>query len=227
MFIFLYYRIGGLFLSTSNLHNVISVRQITDLSYVLRFDKNDFDFLPGQYLSLGIDGDYNMREYSLYSPKYAPYLEILVKEMKDGYLSPRLKKLKEGDKVHVEGPFGYFTLKDKDSDKHYYFIASGTGIAPFHSITLSYPNIKYSLFHGIRYGNESYDREDYTDYLNFTSGDNSGFFAGRITEYIKNANFNSNSYFYLCGNCDMIYSVFDILIDKGVDSEMIFTEVYF
>jgi ferredoxin--NADP+ reductase/benzoate/toluate 1,2-dioxygenase reductase subunit len=32
---------------------------------------------------------------------------------------------------------------------------------------------------------------------------------------------------YLCGNCDMIHDVFDILEKQGVNSDNVFTEVYF
>jgi ferredoxin--NADP+ reductase/benzoate/toluate 1,2-dioxygenase reductase subunit len=36
-----------------------------------------------------------------------------------------------------------------------------------------------------------------------------------------------NSLFYLCGNCDMIYEVYDIISEAGIEPNQIFAEVYF
>ncbi|NJM14595.1 MAG: hypothetical protein HC896_03735 [Bacteroidales bacterium] len=41
------------------------------------------------------------------------------------------------------------------------FLATGTGISPFHSIVNSLPGLNYKLLHGVRYINEGYDKADY------------------------------------------------------------------
>ena len=53
------------------------------------------------------------------------------------------------------------------------------------------------------------------------------YFQGRVTEYIKNKEFDSESIFYLCGNFDMIYDVQNLLKNKGFHPNSIFSEVYF
>ena len=59
------------------------------------------------------------------------------------------------------GPFGFFSLDEDYATKKYLFVATGTGIAPFHSIALSHPGLDYKIVHGIRYGAEAYERNAY------------------------------------------------------------------
>ncbi|MGI6756413.1 MAG: hypothetical protein ACOX32_00640 [Bacteroidaceae bacterium] len=54
-----------------------------------------------------------------------------------------------------------------------------------------------------------------------------GDFKGRVTDYLRQNPVNPDTLCYLCGNCDMIHEVFDILEEQGVKSDNIFTEVYF
>jgi ferredoxin-NADP reductase len=175
-------------------------------------------------------GDYQNREYSIYSSEENKNLEILVKEVEGGYFSPKLKHLKPGDLVEVHGPFGKFNLDTKKQHTHkHVFIASGTGIAPFHSMIKSYPNIDYQLIHGVRYASEGYEKAEYENnrYALCTSRDNRSDFKGRLTEYLKQTNFEKNTCFYLCGNSDMIFDSMEILKEKGFDREDVNVEVYF
>jgi ferredoxin-NADP reductase len=153
-----------------------------------------------------------------------------VKEVEGGYFSPKLKHLKIGEFVEVHGPFGKFGLEEKKRDSHQHvFIASGTGIAPFHSMVKSYPSLNYKVIHGVRFANEAYELEAY-DRSRFTicaSRDKNGDFNGRLTEYLKTAEFEKNTCFYLCGNSDMIFDAMEILKDKGFDRESVTVEVYF
>lgn len=144
------------------LYRVQEVRHLTESAYVLRFDKHGLAFTPGQHISLGLPGDNQMREYSVYSPNNVDYLETLVKEVENGDVSRKLKKLKPGDILKVEGPFGFFGLEtDNLQSQKSLFIASGTGIAPFHSMVKSHEGLDYTILHGIRYASESYERNDY------------------------------------------------------------------
>jgi len=60
------------------LHKIQSIKNLTDSTYIIRLDKNNFDFRSGQYLSLGLPDEVNMREYSIYSGTADPYLEVLI-----------------------------------------------------------------------------------------------------------------------------------------------------
>ncbi len=87
----------------------------------------------------------------------------------------------------------------------------------------------YALIHGIRYVNEAYEIEDYerARVTLCTSRDEKGDFNGRLTEYLKQTDFEKNSSFYLCGNSDMIFDAMEILKAKGFDRESVTVEVYF
>lgn len=207
-----------------------SIRQLTKETFSLRLPKARFKFRAGQHISLGIKGDYQSREYSIYSSENDANLEVLVKEVENGYFTPKLHKLKAGDIVEVHGPFGNFGLKPEDAATgKYVFIASGTGIAPFRSMVRTYPTLDYQLFHGVRYSVEAYDRQEYAPerYVLCTSRDPKGTYQGRVTGYLQGCTFAPETQFYLCGNSDMIFDALDILKEKGFEREHIHCEVYF
>jgi ferredoxin/flavodoxin---NADP+ reductase len=213
-----------------NFFNVINIRHLTKSAYVVRMTRNGLPFKAGQNLNLGLAGDTEKRDYSIYSSTQDEFLEILVKEVKDGLVSKQLKKLKPGDRLEVDGPFGFFTLKEEYlNEKKFLFIASGSGIAPFHSITKSTPGIDYTLLHGIRYREEAYEKQDYPEgrYISCVSKEKGGHFRGRVTDYIRQHPVDHDTICYLCGNVNMIYDVFDILKEQGVPSENLHAEVYF
>lgn len=214
----------------TNYYKVLDLRQLTENTFVLSMPKSRFKYIAGQHVSVSIMGDYQSREYSIYSAEESENLEILVKEVDGGYFSPKLKHLKVGEFVEVHGPFGKFWLDEKKRDTHkHVFIASGTGIAPFHSMVKSNKDLNYELIHGIRFLEEAYEVEHY-DRKNVTlctSRDEKGDFNGRLTEYLKQTDFEKNTCFYLCGNSDMIFDAMEILKSKGFDRESVTVEVYF
>ena len=211
-------------------YKVDEIRHLTKETFSLKLPKARFKFKAGQHISLGIHGDYQSREYSIYSSENDQNLEVLVKEVDHGYFTPKLRKLKVGDLVEVHGPFGNFGMETAAARTgKFVFIASGTGIAPFRSIVRTYPEIDYTLIHGVRYVNESYDRHEYGSdrYVLCTSRDPQGTYHGRLTGYLINCTFNPETHFYLCGNSDMIFDALEILKEKGFEREHIHCEVYF
>lgn len=214
----------------TTLSKLLDIRNLTDSAYVLRFERNGMEFQAGQYLTLGHKDDVDVREYSIYSTEQEPFLEVLIKEVEEGKLSKQLKNIKVGDELKVDGPFGFFTLsKQAIEHRRFLFVASGTGISPFHSMIGSYPNLNYKLLHGVRYGNEAYEKAHYhKDKITVcTSRDSHGDNHGRVTEYLKKYPVDRDTHVYLCGNCNMIYDVYDILSDQNFPSDNIHAEVYF
>jgi ferredoxin--NADP+ reductase len=212
------------------LFNVQGVRLLTNSTYILRMDRKEIIFKAGQNLNLGLAGDAEKRDYSIYSAEGDDYLEILVKEVDDGLVSKKLKKLKPGDKLEVDGPFGFFTIKEEDILKQkFLFIASGTGIAPFHSMVRSYPGLNYTLLHGVRKRKETYEKDQYPTgrYISCVSKDKKGDLHGRVTDYLRQNPVSHDTLCYLCGNVNMIYDAFDILKEQGVPSGNLHAEVYF
>ncbi|MBN2347384.1 MAG: hypothetical protein JXJ22_01020 [Bacteroidales bacterium] len=222
--------LDSLSLTMDTVYKIHSVRNLTDTTYILRFDRNNMQFEAGQHITLGVQGDNQTREYSIYSTEKDPFLEVLIKEVDHGMVSKRLKKLSKGDVLNVDGPFGFFTIGSFPAPgKKYLFIATGTGIAPFHSIAGSHNSLDYRILHGVRYSEEAYEKEFFPNnrYILCTSRDSTGDFTGRVTDYVRKNPVDSDTLVYLCGNCDMIYEVYDVLISQGLRSDKIRTEVYF
>lgn len=219
--------------STHTHPRVHTIRDLSDSAYVLRFDRRGMAFEPGQYVSVGPRGDINMREYSIYSPADADYLEILVKEVDAGYVSRRLRSLAPGDEIEVDGPFGFFVIDEAQRQRdEFLFIATGTGISPFHCFATSYPDLRYRLIHGVRTASERYEHASFsasrvTSCLSRDPIGEKGVVAGRVTDYLRENPVDPGTLCYLCGNCDMIYEAFDILKGHGVPPEQLYAEVYF
>jgi ferredoxin/flavodoxin---NADP+ reductase len=227
---------------------VHSVRHLTESAYVLRFDRRGMIFEPGQYVSVGVRGDINMREYSIYSGTEDEYLEILVKEVDQGRVSRQLKRLLPGDEIEAGGPFGFFVIDPEvRRSGRVLFVATGTGISPFHCFARSCGSLDYRLLHGVRTLNERYDyatfdpnrvttcvsRERIQDRRHPSSVPEGAPltaalpFHGRVTDFLRANPVDPDTRCYLCGNCDMIYESFDILKGHGVPPEQLFAEVYF
>lgn len=205
------------------------IRDLTPTTYIMRFNRNEMKFKAGQHITLGLPGSNQLREYSIYSTENEHFLEVLIKEVDKGMVSKSLHRCKPGDYLNVEGPFGFFTLDEDEINKKYLFVATGTGIAPFHSMAGSYPHLNYTLLHGVRTSDEAYEQDFYSNdrYILCTSRENTGRFQGRVTDYIRKNPVGSETIVYLCGNVEMIYEVYDILVNQHFSVDQIKTEVYF
>jgi len=207
---------------------VLSVRNLTDSTAVIRFERQGLEFEPGQYIRGGVEGDPEIRDYSIYSGETSDYLEVLVRRVEDGLVSKQLCDLKESEEVSVGGPYGHFKLIHQIRGNPLLFVATGTGISPFHSFISSFEELNYRLVHGTSYLNEAYDAGHYGENLTHcVSREGGAAYRGRVTDYLSALEFSSDTNAFLCGNCDMIYEVFDLLQDKGLPTAQIHTEVYF
>ncbi len=215
---------------STSVHILEQIRFLTESTFILRFNRCDMQFRAGQRIIVGLKGDLDQREYSIYSGEKDDYLEILVREVKVGKVSSKLKQCAPGQLLQVNGPFGSFGIEtyDRVSGK-LVFIATGTGISPFHSFVRSYPEINYTLLHGVRISKEAYERSEYEDerYILCTSKEITGGRKGRVTSILTKYKVTPDMLFYLCGNGNMIYEVYHILRDKGIPDENIFSEIYF
>jgi ferredoxin/flavodoxin---NADP+ reductase len=210
-------------------HQVLDIINLTESIYILRFERNGLSFIPGQNITLSLIDENDSRPYSIFSGIQSDYLEVLIKEVENGNLSKKFRKLAIGTPLLVSAPYGGFTIEQlHQGAEHFYFIATGTGISPFHSIINSYNNLNFTLIHGIRF-----EQEQFKEYINsekyvscITQGFN-GNFNGRVTSYIKQSEIQTGSYFFICGSYDMIDDVYAVLENKGVLRNNIVTEGYF
>ena len=208
---------------------VIENVRLSEKTYRLRTDRPATPIKAGQCFSVGTRDLAINREYSMYSGADDPFVDFLIREVEDGVVSPRLGKCKTGDLVEIGGPYGEFCLKPEDvSGKDFVFLASGTGIAPFHSFVRSYPNLKYRVFHGIRFDDEQYESSDYRpdSYTACVSRPQSGV-GKRVPDRLRNEELDPNALYYLCGNRSMIIDTVAVLREKGVPGGSIYMETFF
>ena len=208
---------------------VIENVRLSEKTYRLRTDRPTTPIKAGQCFSVGTRDLAINREYSMYSAADDPFVDFLIREVEDGVVSPRLGRCKTGDFVEIGGPYGEFCLKPEDVAKRdFVFLASGTGIAPFHSFVRSYPNLRYKVFHGIRFDDEQYESSDYRpgSYVACVSRPSSGL-AERVPDRLRNEELDPNSLYYLCGNRSMIIDTVAVLREKGVPGGSIYMETFF
>ncbi len=117
----------------------------------------------------------------------------------------------------------------EDTSRRYLFIATGVGIAPFHGFVRSHPDLDYRLIHGVRFRRERYEHDHYAPgrYLSCLSREDGGDFQGRVTAYLRQAELPPGVICYICGNSAMVWETFEILRERGVDGDRLFTEVFF
>ncbi len=121
---------------------VSEIREENAISKTFRLVSAD-GYLPvfeaGQYLNLfvEIDGVRTSRPYSLSgSPRQRAYYEITVGRIATGFVSDYfLDKVKVGDKFEANGPAGVFHYNPVFHRPRSVFLAGGTGVTPFMSMT--------------------------------------------------------------------------------------------
>lgn len=105
-----------------------------DLS-IIRIDPGGpFEYLAGQYATLGIerDGRRTERAYSIVSSPYEDSLEFFLELVPHGELTPDLFQLREGDTLLCRKiAKGRFTLDLRSGRTQHFLVSTVTGIAPF------------------------------------------------------------------------------------------------
>lgn len=211
-------------------HTVLETINLTPETFVIRLDRLGMKFEPGQYVIIRIPGENKGREYSIYSGVDDAYLDFLVREIPEGEFSRYLRHLTPGSELDVEGPKGYFIPDIRTREGHpALLIATGTGISPFHSFVKSFPELNYSVLHGVHFPDEAYGREafDQEHFTLCTSRSDKGDYFGRVTYYLKEHPVDPATICYLCGNSGMINEVTILLEKYGLPPQNIRTEVFF
>jgi CDP-4-dehydro-6-deoxyglucose reductase len=92
------------------------------------------EFVPGQYVRISY-GDQEPRVYSIASSPNREYLELCIRRVPGGELTPTLcEDLSEGDDLFVRGPYGDELRLNEPSPRDLVFVATGTGVAPLRSM---------------------------------------------------------------------------------------------
>jgi len=208
---------------------VHSLRSIADGVYIISFLRN-FKFTAGQVVAIDLVSNGQPRLYSIASGEDEEYVDILFDEKPDGNLTPFLSKLNSGDTIYVSEPFGTFTTTRGKA----FWIASGTGVAPFVSMARSGLAVDKILIHGGRLDENFYFSDVLESLMTYgyvrccSQQQDTQNYNGRLTVWLMdNQNLPTNCPYYLCGSPEMVVQVRDILIEKGIPFQNIVSETYF
>lgn len=206
-----------------------------------------FDFKPGQFVSLDLPihekPARRLRSYSIASaPNGTNEIELVIVLLEGGAGTTYLfNEIKEGSEVIVRGPQGVFTLPER-LEEDLFFICTGTGIAPFRSMTHYMkatgcpPHKNIYLVCGTRtQGDLLYHKEmvqlageledfHYIPTLSREKWDGRTGYVHPIYEELIAAK--QPAHFFLCGWKDMIQEAKQRITAAGYDRKTIHQELY-
>ncbi|MCF3972558.1 ferredoxin--NADP reductase [Paracoccus salsus] len=118
---------------------VTSVRHWTDTLFSFRVTRPaSLRFRSGEFVMIGLPDDKGkpiLRAYSIASPNWDDELEFYSIKVQNGPLTSRLQHIQPGDQVILRPkPVGTLVLDALLPGKRLWFLATGTGIAPFASL---------------------------------------------------------------------------------------------
>lgn len=198
-------------------------------------------YKPGQYLSVKVS-DSRINAYSIAGSE-GNKIFILVDTSPGGPGSKFFENLKVGDKMSFLGPFGIFTLKEKDDTQEILFLGTGSGCSPLKCmVEAALKSNNYQIPITFYFGLRNNDDVFWQDYFNKLASEHPNFKfklslskpdqnwqgqIGHITELVKkDYPDTSKCSAYLCGNHAMIEEASEILLSNGCPKEKIYTEKF-
>lgn len=188
------------------------------------------DFIPGQVLEITENAEMPPRMYSICSEPGRP-VQILFDVKKEGRLTPFLAKTQPGDVIYCSEPRGNFNCTNSEKS---WWIAAGTGIAPFTSMFLSGIRDNKLLIHGGRKLESFYFQDLFKTglgekYIRCCSGETGEYvYNGRLTQWLsEQQDLPADNKYYLCGSAEMVVQTRDILVSKNINFDSIIAEIYF
>lgn len=111
-------------------------KDLTHDLWIMWIEKPEgFTFKPGQYCTIGLEGI--ERAYSIVSAPHEELLELFIELVPEGELTPRLYKLKVGDKMTIRPRAkGIFTMDP--SYPNQLLVGTVTGVVPYISYIRDY-----------------------------------------------------------------------------------------
>jgi len=218
---------------------VIENRLWTDTLFSLRVEAPRLTFEAGQFVRIAVE-ERIARPFSFVNPPEDPVLEFYGIVVPEGPLSPKLMRLRAGERLLVAAnPAGFLVLSEVPDADTLWLVSTGTGIAPFLSILRTetqwqrFRNVV--LVHAVRHTRELVYREligqiqrrheNVFRYVTFVSREAApGSLAGRIPAAIRDGRLEAaaglpldeRSHVMLCGNPDMLKDASSALAERGL-----------
>ena len=211
-------------------------------SFKIKLDK-EINFKAGQFVNLILEDNERkiMRSYSICSnPINKKEIELCIKLIEDGNLTPLLWEKKENDIIKLKGPFGLMNTENIKKDK-IVFIATGTGIAPIKCMIEDLLiNKKEKKEINLIFATKYEDEILYEKYFEKLETENNNFkyykivsrpsknYKGKVGHVQDNFDIIdvNNSTIFICGFKKMIESANEKLIEIGVLKDFIHYEKF-
>jgi len=205
----------------------------------------EIKFFPGQYVDITIPGTEDSRSFSMAntSSRESGELEFVIKVYPDGKFSHFLDtRLKVGDELDVQGPFGVFTLRDSEADL--IFVGGGAGMAPILSLLRSMAERGITRRATFYYGARRRRDLCFEDELRALEGVLPGFRyvpalsepaeedawdgeVGLVTDVVKKYETTlADAHAYLCGPPPMVEAAMPVLAGLGVEEKRIYYDKF-
>jgi ferredoxin/flavodoxin---NADP+ reductase len=216
---------------------VIENRHWTEALFSLRVEAPRLTFEAGQFVRIALE-ETLARPFSFVNPPEDPVHEFYGIVVAEGPLSPRLARLKKGDRLLIaSNPAGFLVLSEVPDAETLWLVSTGTGIAPFLSILRTdtpwrrFRNVV--LVHAVRHARElvygelirKLSQQHALRYVTFVSREAApGSLAGRIPAALRDGRMekaaglalDGTSHVMLCGNPDMLKDTQAVLVERGL-----------
>jgi len=217
---------------------VVENRHWAEALFSLRVEAPRLAFQAGQFVRIALDigGERIARPFSFVNPPQDPVLEFYGIVVPEGPLSPRLERLRAGERLYVaSNPAGFLVLAEVPDAETLWLVSTGTGIAPYLSILRTgtpwqrFRNVV--LVHAVRHPKELVYQEvigkiPNLRYVTFVSREaHPGSLAGRIPAAIGDGRLEAaagvargatSSHVMLCGNPQMLKDAAAALAGRGM-----------
>jgi Cytochrome P450 len=204
-------------------------------------NRDDLNFLPGQYVNVQVPGSTETRSYSFSSGPSAKEVSFLIRNVPQGLMSTYLsQQARIGDTIELRGPMGSFYLRPVE--RPILFLAGGTGLAPFLSMLESMAEEgnctqPIHMIFGVTNDDdlvEIHKLDDYTRRLpNFSylctvaSPESTWPNKGYVTQHIQASQLNGgDADIYLCGPPPMVEAVRSWLTTQGLMARNFYYEKF-
>jgi NAD(P)H-flavin reductase len=192
--------------------------------------EKELEFKPGQFIKLKIPGFEISRAYSMSSAGgIKKEIELTIRIHSDGILTQKIDKLREGDEIEIEGPYGKFFFDDEEG-KDVVLITAGICIATIRSIIKHIKENKLknkiTLFYSAKKEEDlvykkEFEKEDMQLHINLTREKD-----GRRLNKEDFKNVKKDSLFFIVGPNEFVKDITEILKDLKIKENNIKEERY-
>ncbi len=224
---------------SNRVHNAkfLSKRDIGSQTYEFSFlVEGKFSFQPGQYVWLSLkhlkksDERGNRRAMSIVNIDAGDNIVSLIFRSSRTSFKKAAMNLKRNDEVDIIGPNGSSFLLPKDSSKPIVFIAGGTGIAPFMSLSRSELKNRSKRKIKLIYTDERGAQAAYYKELqNLNSPNLKYLFSEKPIKgaSLKNIDDLADSEIYVCGTQGFVDYYYNLLVKFGIKERQMHFENYY